>query len=57
MWFGSHFTDGVTRCLLLSTRVSLLVINLLTVRERVQREKRHFLLPLIQIVKKSNNQR
>ena len=57
MWFGSHFTDGVTRRLLLSTRVSLLVINLLTVRERVQREKRHFVLPLIQIVKKINNQR
>ena len=51
MWFGSHFTDGVTRRLLLSTRVSLLVINLLTIRERV-REKRHYLLPLIQIVNK-----
>ena len=44
MWFGSHFTVGVTRRLLLSSRVSLLVINLLTIRERV--------LPLIQIVNK-----
>ena len=35
MWFGSHFTVGVTRRLLLSSRVSLLVINLLTIRERV----------------------
>ena len=35
MWFGSHFTVGVTRLLLLSSRVSLLVINLLTIRERV----------------------
>ena len=34
MWFGSHFTVGVTRRLLLSSRVSLLVINLLTIRER-----------------------
>ena len=33
--FGSHFTVGVTRLLLLSSRVSLLVINLLTIRERV----------------------
>ena len=40
VWFGSHFTVGVTRRLLLSSRVSLLVINLLTIRERV-REKRH----------------
>ena len=39
MWFGSHFTFGVTRRLLLSSRVSLLVINLLTIQERV-REKR-----------------
>ena len=39
MWFGSHFTVGVARQLLLSSRVSLLVINLLTIRERV-REKR-----------------
>ena len=44
MWFGSHFTVGVTRRLLLSSRISLLVINLLTIRERV--------LPLIQIVNK-----
>ena len=29
MWFGSHFTVGVTRRLLLSSRVSSLVINLL----------------------------
>ena len=35
MWFGSHFTVGVTRLLLLSSRVSLLVTNLLTIRERV----------------------
>ena len=35
MWFASHFTVGVTRRLLLSSRVSLLVINLLTIRERV----------------------
>ena len=35
MWFGSHFTVSVTRRLLLSSRVSLLVINLLTIRERV----------------------
>ena len=41
---GSHFTRG----LLLSFRVSLLVINLLTIRERVC----HYLLPLIQIVNK-----
>ena len=40
MWFGSHFTVGVTRWLLLS-RVSLSVINLLTIRERERvREKR-----------------
>ena len=39
MWFGSHFTVSVTRRLLLSSRVFLLVINLLTTRERV-REKR-----------------
>ena len=32
MWFGSHFTVGVTRRLLLSSRVSLLVINLLTIQ-------------------------
>ena len=36
MWFGSHFTAGVTRRLLLSFRVSLLVMNLLTIRERVR---------------------
>ena len=36
MWFGSHFTVAVTRLLLLSSRVSLLVINLLTIRERVK---------------------
>ena len=47
----SHFTDGVTHRLLLSTRFSLLVINLLTIREKA-REKRHYLLPLIQIVNK-----
>ena len=35
MWFGSHFTVGVTHLLLLSSRVSLLVTNLLTIRERV----------------------
>ena len=35
MWFGSHFTVGVARLLLLSSRVSLLVTNLLTIRERV----------------------
>ena len=35
MWFGSHFTVGVTRLLLLSSHVSLLVTNLLTIRERV----------------------
>ena len=41
VWFGSHFTVGVTRRLLLSSRVSLLVINLLTIRERERvREKR-----------------
>ena len=34
VWFGSHFTVGVTRRLLLSSRVLLLVINLLTIRER-----------------------
>ena len=28
MWFGSHFTVGVTRRLLLSSRVSLLVVNI-----------------------------
>ena len=44
MWYGSHFTVGVTLQLLLSSRISLLVINLLTIRERV--------LPLIQIVNK-----
>ena len=33
MLFGSHFTVGVTRRLLLSSRVSLLVIDLLTIRE------------------------
>ena len=32
---GSHFTVGVTRRLLLSSAVSLLVINLLTIRGRV----------------------
>ena len=32
----SHFTVSVTRRLLLSSRVSLLVINLLTIRERVR---------------------
>ena len=31
----SHFTVGVTRRLLLSSRVSSLVINLITIRERV----------------------
>ena len=40
MWFGSHFTVGVTRRLLLSSRVSLLVINLLTIRERVREKVR-----------------
>ena len=45
---GSHFPVGVTRRLLLSSRVSLLVINLLTIRERVC----HYLLPLVQIVYK-----
>ena len=45
---GSHFTVGVMRRLLLSSRVSLLVINLLTIRERVC----HYLLPLIQIANK-----
>ena len=49
MWFGTHFTVGVTRRLLLSSRVSLLAINLLTIRERV-REKGHYSLPLTQIV-------
>ena len=34
MWYGSHFTVGVTLQLLLSSRISLLVINLLTIRER-----------------------
>ena len=34
MWFGSYFTVGVARRLLLPSRVSLLVINLLTIRER-----------------------
>ena len=45
---GSHFTVRVTYRLLLLSRVSLLVINLLTIRERVC----HYLLPLIQIVNK-----
>ena len=40
VWFGSHFTFGVTRR---SSRVSLLVINLLTIREKV-RVKYLFLL-------------
>ena len=39
MWFGSHFTVVVTRWLLLLSRISLLVINLLTIWIRV-REKR-----------------
>ena len=30
MWFGSHFTVGLTRQLLLSSHVLSLVINLLT---------------------------
>ena len=30
----SHFTVGVTRRLLLSSRVSSLVVNLITIRER-----------------------
>ena len=34
MWFVSHFTVGVARRLLLSSRVSLLVINLSRIRER-----------------------
>ena len=37
MWYGSHFTVGVTLRLLLSSRISLLVINLLTIRERETR--------------------
>ena len=48
IWFCSHFTVGVTRRLLLSSRVSLLVFNLLTIRER--ESKSHYLLPFIQIV-------
>ena len=39
MRFGSHFTFGVTRRLLLSSRVSLLVIDLLTIRKRVREKK------------------
>ena len=39
VWFGFHFTVGVAGRLLLSSRVSLLVINLITIQERV-REKR-----------------
>ena len=35
----SHFTVGVTRRLLLSCRVSSLVINLITIRERVFKER------------------
>ena len=35
----SHFTVGVTRRLLLSSRVSSLVINLITIRERVFKER------------------
>ena len=45
VWFGSHFTFGVTRRLLLSSRVSFLVINLLTIREKVRVK---YLFPLIQ---------
>ena len=37
MWYGSHFTVGVTLRLLLSSRISLLVINLLTIQERETR--------------------
>ena len=36
---SSHFTVGVTRRLLLSSRVSSLVINLITIRERVFKER------------------
>ena len=45
---GSHFTVGVTRRLLLSSRVSLLVINLLTSKRK---------LPLIQKVNKLKTRR
>ena len=49
MWFGSHFTVGVTRWLLLSTRVSSLVINLLTIwiREREKRQGTKLILGTI----------
>ena len=47
VWTDSHFTVGVTRRLLLSSRVSLLVINLLTIREKVRVK---YLFPLIQIL-------
>ena len=38
MWFVSHFSVGVTRSLL-SSCVSLLVINLLSIRERERGRK------------------
>ena len=42
IWLGSHFTAGVTRRLLLSSRVSLF-INLLAIRERVFFNKTTFI--------------
>ena len=48
VWLGSHFTVGVTRRLLLSSRVSSLVINLLTSKRK---------LPLIQKVNKLKTRR
>ena len=47
VWTDSHITVGVTRRLLLSSRVSLLVINLLTIREKVRVK---YLFPLIHIL-------